>query len=306
MTARILTVTPNEYHRLPGFSSTLAKILISKSPAHAKDAYDRQQERVAAEDASDDEELSDDKRKRLRTGTIRHALVLGIGKRVEVIPADILATNGAISTKAAKEFCARVEREGGIPVKEAEIEIHERSADAVRARLADAGHHLTGTSELAIGWPETTPTGLVECRAMLDHVELWGPPDAPTGATISDLKNVADAHPERCQRSAETLGYAIQACVYKRALNALYPTLAGRVDFRFLFVETQRPYALWDPERLAGPFQELGERRWLRALHTWSECWSRGEWPAYRTAGNNEINAPMWTLRQEGFTPEEM
>ncbi len=310
--ARVLDVTPDEYHRLPGFSATLAKILVQRSPAHAKDAYDRQQERAAAEDDDEgDDEVSDDKQKRLDKGNIQHALVLGVGKRIEVIPSTILAKNGSYGTAAAKLLRDRARGAGMIPVKEPDLVIHERIADGTRACLAAIGHTLDGVSELAIEWHEPTPSGPVRCRSMLDHVigyrnGVVSPLASASTAVIYDLKNVADANPERVQKTAENLGYAIQAHAYKLALNTLYPNLQGRIDFRFLFVETARPYAIWDPERLSGAFQELGSRRWIRALHTWAACTESGEWPAYRTPGNIEITAPMWTLRQEGFTPEEM
>lgn len=38
MTARILDVSADDYHALPGFSSSVAKVVIEKSPLHAKAA----------------------------------------------------------------------------------------------------------------------------------------------------------------------------------------------------------------------------------------------------------------------------
>lgn len=35
--ARILDITPEEYHWLPSLSSSLAKILVDRSPAYAKE-----------------------------------------------------------------------------------------------------------------------------------------------------------------------------------------------------------------------------------------------------------------------------
>lgn len=312
--ARIIDCTPDEYHRLPGFSATLAKLVISRSAAHAKDAYDRMLERVAEEDDAA-EEISADKRKRLENGNIDHALILGIGKRIEPIPEKLLSTNGAIGTRAAKEFCALARRRGGIPVKESDLEVRQRVADAVRSRLVAAGHVLDGRSELAIEWWEPTPRGPVQCRCMIDHVVMWGhggapggmePSLSPPGAIIYELKMVADAHPERCQRTAESLGYAIAAHAYERALTALYPRLGGRIHFQFLFCEGSRPYALWDPPRLSGEFREIGERRWRRALNEWSELLATGMAPSYRDMGHDEITAPPWTLKQEGYQPEEM
>lgn len=305
MTARILNVTPAEYHKLAHFSSTIAKVFVKQCAAKAWDAYQRKLEAIAAEDdEEDDEDISDEKRKRLEGGTVLHALTLGRGgERIKVIPAALLSKNGAYGTDAAKAARDGARSAGLVPVKEPEMPVYLRVADAITERLAAAGHGLTGRSELVIEWTENTPHGSVLCKGMLDHVELWGSP--PTSATISDLKIVGDAHPDRCERTAENLGYGIQQAAYTRALTALYPQLGGRIEFRFLFCEPKRPYEIWDPERLSGAFRELGERRWLRAVHAWAEGHTTGRWPGYRTPDRIEMSAPMWTLKQEGFTPEE-
>ena len=308
MTARILEVTPAEYHKLPGFSASLAKVLITKSAAHAWDVHQRRLEQIEAEDESD-EDVPDDKRKRLDNGTIQHALLLGKGgERIKIIPAELLSKTGTYGTAAAKAARDGARAAGMIPIKEVEVEIHQRVSDAIRARITAAGHQLGGTSELAIEWTENTPHGEVECRGLLDHMVSWGDlgieSQNPIGAIIYDLKIVGDAHPDRCERTAESLGYAIQAAAYTRALTALYPRLGGRIDFRFLFVESKRPYELWDPT-LSGPFREIGERRWLRAVHTWAEGVATNRWPGYRTPDRVEITAPMWTLRAEGYQSED-
>jgi len=310
MSARILEVSPDEYHRLPQFSSTIAKALITQCASKARDAYVRKLEAIEAEDESEDE-LSDDQRKRRDNGTVQHALVLGRGaERIKVIPKELLSSNGAYGTAASKAARDAARAAGLVPVKEPEMEIHERVAAAIKARIAEAGHTLDGTSELAIAWTESG----VECRAMLDHVVIWGVPlhtsgivvsnQGAPGAIIYDLKIVGDAHPDRCERTAENLGYAIQAAAYTRGLTALYPQLGGRIEFRFLFVESKRPYELWDPS-LAGPFREIGERRWLRAVNAWAEGLATNRWPGYRTPDRVEISAPMWTLKAEGYQPED-
>lgn len=311
--ARILEVSPHAYHRLPGFSASLAKILIQSCALKAKDAYDRRIEKIAAEDESDaeDEKPTDEKQAQLDRGSVLHALTLGKGEeRIDIIPSTMLAKNGAYSTAEAKAARDDARRRGKIPVKEPKMPGHLATADAIKATLEAAGHVLDGRSELAIEWHERTPHGPVLCRGMLDHVHLSrlgrdGAGD-PTGAIIYDLKIVADANPDRCERSADNFGYAIQAAAYQRALNTLLPTLAGRISFRFLFIEPRRPFLLWDPERLSGPFREIGERQWIRAVHAWGEGLATGRWPDYRTPDRVEISAPMWKLKAEGYTPEEL
>ncbi len=317
--ARILDVTPQEYHRLPGFSASLAKVLIASCAAKARATYERRQEQIAAEDESDDEKPTDEKQAQLDLGSVLHALVLGKGaERIEIIPAELLSgKNMAYQSDKAKAARDAARKAGRIPVKESKMPGHEATAKAIISRLADAGHALDGGgvvfgggSEFAIEWHERTPDGPVPCRCMMDHVVLSDatPPfsGAAPWATIYDLKIVADAHPDRNERTAEGFGYALQAAAYTRALTALYPRLGGRIQFRFLFVEPRRPFLLWDPERLSGPFRELGERRWLRAVHAWGDGLKNGRWPDYRTPDRDSITAPMWTLRNEGFQPEDM
>jgi hypothetical protein len=309
--ARLLEVTPSEYHRLPGFSASLAKILIGRSAAHAVDAHARRIEQIAAEDESDGEEddkVKEQKQTQLDRGNILHALVLGKGgERIEIIPTDLLSgKNLSYSSAAAKDARDAARKAGKIPVKEPKMAGYLATAGAIKERISSAGHVLDGQSEFAVEWHEATPHRPVRCKGMMDHVDLEVFGGLYPGAVIYDLKIVADAHPERCMRNAEGFGYALQAAAYTRALGALFPKLRGRIDFRLLFVEPYRPYAMWDPERMSGAFRELGERRWLRAVHTWAEIQATGKTQTYREMGHDEITAPMWTLRNEGFTPEDM
>lgn len=290
MTARLLDCSPDEYHRLPGFSSSLAKILIGRSASHARDTFVRKAEGDAEED------LTDDQVQRRERGTVLHALVLGKGKRIEVLPYDKYATNEARAARDAARAAGRV------PVKASKMEIHERTAIAIKSRIASAGHDLDGVSELGIAWQEPSPHGPVDCRAMLDHVTMWGlEEDSPhvPGACIYDVKIVDDAEPRLNERTSERLLYGIQAAAYTRALAALHPRLAGRIGFRFLFCEHKRPYEIWDP-RPDGAFSELGARRWISAVHAWSRGQAESKWPGYLEPGAS-ISVPTWKLREEGI-----
>ncbi len=289
--ARLLECSPDEYHRLPGFSSSLAKILIGRSPSHAIDAYVRKTE------DDEEEEMTDQQLALRERGSVLHALVLGKGKRIAVMPYD------KYTTKEARSARDDARASGQIPVKEAKMEIYERTATAIKTRIAAAGHDLDGVSEMGIAWTEDAPHGEVECRGMLDHVKIWGLEDnaryAP-GAIIYDLKIVGDATPSLNERTAERLGYAIQSAAYTRALAALYPRLAGRIEFRFLFCEPKRPYEMWAPAP-DGVFRELGARRWVGAVHAWSRGHATSEWPGYSSGTSCEISVPTWKLREEGI-----
>ena len=289
--ARVLDVEPDAYHRLPGFSASLARILITRSAAHAKDAHDRH---VDTED--DDDDMDETKRKKLERGSILHHMVLGKGKRISVIPADVLGKKGAWND-AARGLRDLARRNGMVPVKEGDHEALTAVATIIRGKIADAGYHLFGQSELAIEWYEQSSHGPVRCRSMMDHVAIT----AGQFATIYEVKIVDDAEPERCMRTAENLGYAIAAAAYPRALNAAHPGLEGRIRVRFLFCEAKRPYEIWCPEP-SGEFRELGTRRWLRAVEQWGRGLATGDWPAYLTP---EIAPPGWALAREGYPTNE-
>jgi hypothetical protein len=306
--ARVLECTPDSYHDLPGFSPSLAKIVIRQSVRHAKDVADQRAERIAEHEESSDDETPEAKQGRLDKGSIYHSLVLKEGKSLVIVPSAILSKNGTYGTDAAKAVRDAARAAGKVPIKEHEIEAYQHVADVMRSRIAEAGHQLDGRSELAIGWWERTPHGPVECRTMLDHVVTWSgeelDTERPTMACIFELKPVPDATPAKCERTAENLGYGIAAAANVRALNALYPSLAGRIEFRFLWCEYKRPFEIWDPAR-DGVFTDLGEKRWLRAVYAWSEGLAAGRWPGHRTPGNVVISAPMYAAKAEGYRPED-
>lgn len=316
--ARILDVTPEQYHKLPGLSPSLAQAIHSTCLAKARDKYVRNLETSAAADESEDDAADDDapaekvageKQKRLERGDVLHALLLGKGKRLEVIPSSKLGKNGAYSTAASKELRDSARAAGRIPIKEPDMVMHARTAEAVRARLAAAGHVLDGVSELAIEWWESTSHGNVQCRTMLDHVVLSAgdehPTDRPTHAQVHELKFPGDASPDRSERTSDGLGYHLAAAARHRALNALYPSLAGRIEYRFLYCEPFRPYAFWDPTP-TGAFLELGLRQWWTAVNMWAAGLRTGNWLGYHDdIMRRQIDLMHWRKLREGFSNEE-
>ncbi len=272
MTARIIEVTPDEYHAIPAFSSSVAKTLISRSPAHAKAAIGKTPSKT------------------LDRGTVIHRLVLGKGKDYVVVQ------HSNWTTKAAKAERDAAREQDLVPVLAHDFEDYCTAAESIRVQLAARDIVLDGVSELAIEWTESTPHGDVLCKSMLDHCWL------DTGI-ILDLKVTEDASPTSVERTSENLGYAIQYAAYTRALTKLDPDLAGRVAFAFAFCEPASPYAinLCEPD---GIFQQLGEQRWQRAVNTWAACTKDGVWPSYGPAVN-PLSSPSWALAREGFTNDE-
>ena len=273
MTAAFLDISPDEYFALDAFSSSAAKIVIARSPAHARAGY-----RKAPTKAMD-------------RGDVIHKLLLGKGKDFEVIQ------HGDYKTKAAQEKRDAARAKGLTPVLAHHFESHCLAAESIRVQLADRGIVFDGLSEQAITWIEHTEFGDVTCKALFDHV--W-----PEAGMILDIKTTENAAQSAIERTAENLNYGIQYAAYTRALAALDPGLVGRVAFAFAFCEVdEEPYAvnLCEPD---GVFRELGERRWLRAVREWARCIRDNHWPTYGTA-INPLSAPPWALAREGYATDE-
>lgn len=322
--ARVLEVSPDEYHKLPGLSPTLAAVMVSRCAEIARDQYEREiEEPAAAElDDEDDEAPKADadakKQKQLDRGSVCHALLLGVGKRIDVIPSSKLGKGGKYSTVVSKELRDSARAAGRVPVKEHEMPVYERSIAAIRSRLAAAGHVLDGRSEVAIEWWEPTRHGPVKCRTMMDHVRLFAsdglqatfPPEPPVTirpafAKIYEAKFPGDASPDRSERTANQLSYEIAAAARLRALDAMFPSLAGRIEYRYLICETQRPYAFWAPTP-TGAFLEHGRRLWSQAINTWGWGLSSGEWIGYHSDnGRQQIDLLRWVKLREGYSVDE-
>lgn len=270
MTARILDITAAEYHALPNFSASIAKTVISQSPRHAR------------------EQRGKAPTKEMERGDVIHRLVLGAGKDFEVVNADSWRTN------AAKADRDRARDAGKTPILVEQFEGACLAAEHIRTGLAERGIHLDGKSEASVIW---TDEG-VECKSRFDH--MWPPGESE--AEVLDLKIPESAAPLTIERTAENLGYAIQAAAYTRAYGKIMPSMVGRTRFLFAFCEPNPPYAMavLAPD---GMFRELGEQRWVRALRLWKRCLEADKWPAYEEY--QTIGAPQWALRQEGFASDE-
>lgn len=273
MSAQLLNVTADEYHAIEAFSSSTAKVVLARSPGHARIGMKKKPTKA------------------MEGGDIVHRLLLGKGKEFEPIQ------HGDYKTKAAQEKRDAARKAGLVPVLAHELEEYAVAAEAIRVQLADRGIILDGLSEQAITWVEKTKHGDVLCKGMLDHV--W-----PDIGIVLDVKTTHDVSQAVIEKTAENFNYAIQSAAYTRALVALDPDLAGRVAFSFIFAETAEPYAVnvTEPD---GPFQELGLRRWLRAVNIWAECQATGKWPTVYGANVNPLSPPSWALAREGFTADE-
>lgn len=198
-------------------------------------------------------------------GSAAHKKVLGVGPLVVEIPADVLGSNGSISTNAAKAFIALAREQGHIPVKPDELQ----TIDAMAARLEEhplAMRLLQGEREVS-AYCTDDATGVVR-RARFDVL----------GTNIlSDYKTAASADPDTWLRAAVKYGYHTQHAWYlDLAADLGHPAEA----FAFIVQEKEPPYLVTVIE-IPRELVEIGRRRNARALERFRDCTEADLWPGY-------------------------
>lgn len=196
-----------------------------------------------------------------------HALILGVGSPLVRIPEDLLAVNGAASTKEAKRFVTVARDAGYVPLKGHEVDAIEEMAEAVL------------THPLARRLLEQAP--MREVTLFRIH-ERTGAPlrsriDAAGPGALVDVKTTVDANPCEFTATARKLGYHIQSRVYEDQAQA-----HGITDqpLRFVAVEKAPPYLVSVSE--VDPIDKtIASAQIERAIDDWLHGQRTGEWPGY-------------------------
>lgn len=250
-----------EYHAdpapEPSLSSTLGRTLLAQSPLHAWTAHPRL-----------NPNFEPVQKKTFDIGRAAHRVVLGAGADYAVYPDDILGANGAVSTKAAKEWDAEQRENGITPIKR-------EQEDALRAMESQV-HQALEINRIYISPDDSERVALAEiggvwCRAMIDNA----PPDPK--APLYDFKTCENADPSACERAVMNYGYDFQAAHYLEVWEA---ATGERRPFRFIFQEKSAPHAVTiielSPDTLA-----MARKRTARAREIWRNCVRSGHWPSY-------------------------
>ena len=258
-------IPADDYHRdpapEPSLSSTLARLLLNRSPLHAWHASPRLNPTWQPVDKA-----------HFDVGRAAHRELLGAGGDYVAIPEGMLASNGAASTKEAKAFIQEAREAGLTPVKADVAEKVQAMAATVRDRLAQMGirfdprrSELTAIARIDGCW----------CRCMLDNIPERGP--------VYDLKTTTDASPEAVVRAVEAYGYDVQAAHY---LDVLEAATGERRKMRFVFVEKNPPHEVSVVELRDEPDSEFdwmedARSKAREARRIWRECTEAGQWPGY-------------------------
>ena len=254
--------------KTPRLTYSIAKILLAKSPLHAWYRHPL----LGGQSIKPS--------KAMDIGSIGHDMLLGGGDPIDILEFD------SFRKKEAQEAKALSYSSGHIPILRKDYDQLEHVVSKVKEQLLVHApeffdDHL---SEHPVIW--TAENG-IECQSKYDWV-------SPTTGLMIDLKFTTDASPDKCTKKIIDMGYDVQEAFYTEAFNKTYPEMAGRTNWKFIFIETEEPHAISVIET-DSTFKELGRVKMNYALDVWENCLDTNQWPGY---GRQVVEAPHWSLNK--------
>ncbi len=243
----------------PSLSSSVARILIDKTPRHAWVAHPRLNPDYEPEVST-----------KFDLGSVGHTYMLRDVGGVRVVDA------ADWRTKAAKEARDEARENCQTPILVGQMDEVQKMVAAGREQIAmlddEADRRAfvqgTGRAEQTLVWKE----GEVWCRARLD----WEP---DLRDVFHDYKTTsASAEPETWARTLYGFGGDVQAGFYRRGLRAVLGIELP--EWRFIVQEIKAPYALSVVALGAGAL-DMAERKAKWAIDTWARCMAEDKWPGY-------------------------
>lgn len=266
-------IPSDEYHRMPGVSQSMLKVLRDQSPAHLRWQMEHPQPSSPAQ-------------------------VLGSAVHDCVLLPDVFerawlrGIEGDGRTKAVKEAreALAAEHPAATVLKPEDYD----TCIAVRGAIAahpKARQLLTGDAEQSAFWTDEA-TGLL-CRGRFD---LLG----HKTRTIVDLKTTKSAARDDFSRSIWAYGYFLQAAFYLDGAKALGLPFE---HFAFVAVEKTPPYGIALYEMSMAAIDD-GRKLIRPLLETYARCLETGEWPGY-SDDVTVIDVPAWAPGQIARELEE-
>lgn len=267
-------MSDHEYHNLrPELSSTGARLLLPEfdgSPAGFQ--FSRTHKKTS---------------KAYDLGHAVHAAVLGVGAEAVAYPEELLASNGAASTKAAKDWASQVRADGMVPMKQEELAPILAMKESVLANpTSRALFELPGGREVSVfAEVEGVPS-----RARFDVLT----DETSSGIFGIDLKTAArPVHKEAFTREVLDYGYFVQQEWYRDTFRA---SEGAEINFVFVAVEKAAPH-LVAVHQLDAIYQQMGKRLAQEARRIYAECTESGVWPGY-PADVQLVAPPTWAAMQ--------
>ena len=257
----IYEITAEEYHAdpciEPSLSSSIAKIICTKTAAHASLAHPL----LTPQDPKDPSPAMD-------LGTAVHALVLQPEIAEDLI---VVVEEATWRTKLAKEQRSGARADGRVPLLSHVFDTAVEMSEAARLQIGQhpADIFEAGKCEQTMVWKEED----IWCRSRVD----WLRSDH---RYIDDFKTTAaGCSPHDISRRVFADGWDVQAAFYLRGLEAIGAT-EYVPHFRFAVLESTPPYSLVVVELNADALM-LAERKVAHAINTWRECMETGIWEGY-------------------------
>lgn len=289
----------------PSLSSSLAGTIVNSSLAHAKLRHPK---------FGGDPGVSTTA---MGLGDILHSLLLTgeDSQRLAIIGELNPKTNEAYAdfkTKRAKELRDDAIEAGKTPMLPHKAREARWMFRHIYEAMCAKGVGLVGVgqAEQVFIWEEVAENGhVVQCRAKMDNVDFaeqgWMPPQYIVGAelpavtegSITELKTCATAKPSECERAIVSSGYDIQCAAYISAIEHLHPELAGKVPFRWVFVEKEPPWCV----TVMHPTEsilEVGRIKWRHAVNRFGYALENDHWPDYTGTEPAWAFASPWAMQQ--------
>lgn len=258
---------PDEsYHARPELSSTGARSLLPEfKGSPAKFIWNQSHPRTS---------------RSFDIGHAVHAKVLGTGLQAIAYPEELLASNGAASTKAAKEWAIEQRDNGFVPMKSVEVHIINRISEAVLAN-ADARKMLEMPHRESSVFA-TSPEG-VACRARFD---IYG------NGSGGDLKTADDISPRGFNKHVVEYGYFMQEAWYRDVHR--FETGEELDTFKFIVAETKGPFqvAVYELDVI---YRDIGRKLAQEARDLYQQCVDAGDWPGVE---GEVLGPPYWLVNE--------
>jgi hypothetical protein len=264
----------------PALSYSIAKLLITQTPMHAKYAHP-----LLGSKTGNKSTRAQDK------GTLAHKLILGRGKDIFVMPEEFTD----FRKKAVQDLALEQESLGKLVVLQSAIDECSQLVTAFGMQMkqteyADAFYDPDCQSEIAIYWRDLYADILMQ--GLIDRFNKKTP-------IIFDLKVTTDASTKAFEKKINEMAYHIQNAFYRRGVNTLLPELENKTRFVFLVIESSPPYALNCIE-LSGMFESIADLDADKSIDTWQKCLKMNVWPGYMVnALHNEAYPPVWLLKEK-------
>ncbi len=263
---------------MPSLSSSTVKALLQTAP-----------KRVWFETKRLNPAAKDKRKREFALGTAAHAVLVGMGEKINIIPYD------SFRKKDAKEMRDEAYDRGHTPILEDDMDRVNEMAEAgieAFAKNPDIGdlfgkHADSVIREGSIFWREMN----IACRCRPDFC-LLSTTSQPLIVHYKTTDNQINT--PGLPRYAAGLGWEFIAAHYEAGVKAL--TGHDPVQF-FAFQESQPPY-LTRVLKLQDAFTGAGRMRRQRAMQIWARCTMTNTWPGYINR-TTEISVPPWHETQQ-------